>query len=263
MQKNNFLQEIVDYKTELNAKKKIIYNEYRAKVSATQMKRYHVFKKAISKSGGVNLIAELKKASPSKGLLVNDFEVTRYARTYVEQGAVAFSVLTENKYFLGKSEYLRIVTQNFPLPALCKDFFLDEGQIYEAFYWGASAILLIVSILDDDTLKKFIETAGQLDMDCLVEVHDELELERALKAGAGIIGINNRDLHTFQVDLAVSRRLIPQIPSDKVIVSESGIGSHDYVKELGRLGAHAVLIGETFIRAQDVAQKIKEVMQGA
>ncbi|MCK5213882.1 MAG: indole-3-glycerol-phosphate synthase, partial [Candidatus Omnitrophica bacterium] len=162
-----------------------------------------------------------------------------------------------------KSEYLRIVTQNFPLPALCKDFFLDEGQIYEAFYWGASAILLIVSILDDDTLKKFIETAGQLDMDCLVEVHDELELERALKAGAGIIGINNRDLHTFQVDLAVSRRLIPQIPSDKVIVSESGIGSHDYVKELGRLGAHAVLIGETFIRAQDVAQKIKEVMQGA
>ena len=158
--------------------------------------------------------------------------------------------------------YLRTVSENFSVPVLTKDFIIDEVQIYEALTLGASAVLLIAAISTDEELKHLLGITKHLDLDALVEVHDEKELGRALSAGAEIIGVNHRDLHTFTVDLKVSERLIPKIPKDKVIVAESGIKSHDEVKMLKGLGVHAVLIGETFLENADIGKKVKEVMEG-
>ena len=224
--------------------------------------RYHLFRREISKPGKINLIAEIKKASPSRGLICDNFDVSTIAKIYVDNGAAAISVLTEEKYFLGKPRYISKVSEHFSIPVLTKDFIIHEGQIYESFTCGTSAILLIVAILDDATLKNLYEVASHIDLDCLVEVHNEEELDRALKLNAEIIGINNRDLHTFNVDLKVSERLIPKIPKDKIIVSESGIKTHDDIKRLQAAGANAVLIGETFLQTDDIAAKIKEVMHG-
>jgi len=256
----DFLDEIVEYKRDLIKKKREYFDRLKGRVAREKLTRYGLFKQAIAQPGKINLIAEIKKASPSRGLLCPDFNVLRMAKIYVDHGAAAISILTEDRYFLGKTTYLTQVSENFSIPLLTKDFILDEGQIYEAFAYGASAVLLIVAVLKDDELKKLMQAAVQLDLDCLVEVHDEKELDRALKAEADIIGINNRDLHTFQVDLKVAEHLIPKIPKDKVIVAESGIKNHEEVVMLKDLGAHAVLIGETFICAPDMAQKIKEVM---
>jgi len=258
----DFLQAIIAYKHELIAQKKFFYDTLKKKVGGERFSRYHLFKRAISQPGNLNLIAEIKKASPSKGLIRESFDVAHLAKIYVENGAAAISVLTEDKYFLGKPRYITKVSEYFSVPVLTKDFIIDEGQIYESFICGTSAILLIVAILDDQRLKSLYDAASHLDLDCLVEVHDEKELDRALKLGAEIIGINNRDLHTFEVDLKVSEKLIPKIPKDKVIVSESGIKTHDDIKRLKDAGAHAVLIGETFLQAKDISAKIKEVMNG-
>lgn len=258
----DFLKEIVAYKKELIEKQQVFYAGLKKNLTKTRHTRYHLFKEAIAKPGRMNLIAEIKKASPSQGLIRDDFDVRDLARTYAENGADAISVLTEDKYFLGKPRYLREVSEEVQLPVLAKDFIIDEMQIYEAFSNGASAILLIVAILDDKQMKDLIQTAAGLDMDCLVEVHGEPDLDRALEAQAEIIGINHRDLHTLAVDMTTSERLIPRIPKDTVIVAESGIKSHDEIVKLKERGVHAVLIGETFLRERDVGKKIQEIMKG-
>lgn len=258
----DFLLQIVEHKRQLLKDKKVFFSSLRKKITGNKLTSYRLFKKAISKPDQINLIAEIKKASPSYGIIREDFDVMALAKIYVDNGAAALSILTEEKFFLGKPLYLRRISEHFTVPLLTKDFIIDEAQIYEAFYLGTSAVLLIVAILSDEELKRLMATAASLDLDCLVEVHDHRELERALKAGSEIIGINNRDLHTFAVDVGTSERLIPEIPRDKVIVSESGIKTHEEVKRLEDAGAHAVLIGETFLKEKDVAQKIREVMYG-
>lgn len=256
----DFLEKIVAHKKGLIKKKQILSAVLKKNISGSTFSNYGLFKKAISQPGQLNLIAEIKKASPSKGLICREFDVMNLARIYDENGAGALSILTEEKYFLGRPEYVRQVSANFQLPVLVKDFIIDDIQIYEAQYWGASAILLIAAILDDNQLKDFLKITLDLDLDCLVEVHNEKELGRALACGAEIIGVNNRDLHTFEVDLGVSETLIPKIPKDKVSVAESGISSHDDILRLKDAGANAVLIGESFLRETEIGEKVREIM---
>lgn len=258
----NFLEDIISYKKQLILKKKNFLDPLKTKIQGPDRTRYHIFRQAISQPGKIHLIAEIKKASPSKGVIRSSFSVLGLANTYAAQGASAISVLTEDKYFLGKPSYVRDVCEHVSLPVLTKDFIISDEQIYETFAFGSSAILLIVAILSDTQLKKFISVADSLDMDCLVEIHSQQELKRALDCGAKIIGVNNRDLKTFEVDLKTSEALIPLIPKDKVIVSESGIKSKKDIDLISQLGAHAVLIGETFLRANDVASKVRELMNG-
>lgn len=258
-----FLQAIVEYKRTLIASKKDFYFSLRKKALASPQDKTGLFKGNISRPGQINLIAEIKKASPSAGVIRQDFDLIRIAKIYAEHEASAISVLTEDKYFLGKPEYIQAVTGSVALPVLTKDFIIDEGQIFEAKSNGAHAILLIVAILEDSQLKSMMGLAQELGLDCLVEVHDEQELDRALRMGAVIIGVNNRDLKTLDVSLKTSQRLIPRIPQDKVIVVESGLRTHDDIRRVQDLGAHAVLIGETFMRAKDIGQKIKEIMKGS
>jgi indole-3-glycerol phosphate synthase len=259
---SDFLKTILEKKRAHHLRRRGFFDNLKEHLDRTSYERYGLFKRAIAREGQINLIAEIKKASPSKGIIRENFNVDELAAAYQDNGAAAISVLTEEDLFLGKPAYLKQVSDKFNTPTLMKDFIIDEGQIYEARYCGASAVLLIVAALTDAELAGLIAAGRKLDMDCLVEVHGAPELDRALSAGAEIIGVNNRDLHTFQVDLAVSERIIPLIPKGKVIVSESGISSHAEVKRLKAAGAHAVLIGETFLRERDVAKKIREVMYG-
>ncbi|MCB9771222.1 MAG: indole-3-glycerol phosphate synthase TrpC [Candidatus Omnitrophica bacterium] len=258
--KRDFLKEIVAYKRELLEQKSGYYGALKKNVKTTPHSRYGLFKKAISNPGRVNLIAEIKKASPSVGIIREPFDLNGLARTYKENGAAAISVLTEDKYFLGKPTYVRRVCEEVAMPVLTKDFIIDEHQIYETFCQGSSAVLLIVAILDDALLKDLMQIAADLDMDSLVEVHDEAELQRALKVGADIIGINHRNLATLAIDLSVSEKLVSQIPRGKVIVAESGIKTNEEIKQLQSLGVHAVLIGESFLRSADVGAKVREIM---
>ncbi len=260
----DFLKTMAVHKQALLDSQKPYYDDLRKNiVRGVRYDRYGIFRKAISSPGGINLIAEIKKASPSSGVIREDFDVLAIAKTYVDSKAAAISVLTEDKFFLGKMAYLKEVSEAFTVPTLIKDFIIDERQIVEASYHGASAVLLITAMLSNGRMKDLMQTAWELDLDCLVEVHDEWDLERALECNATIIGINNRDLHTLNVDLESCLRLIPLIPEGKVIVAESGFKTHDDVKRVRNAGAHAVLIGETFMAAPDIGQKIKEVMYGA
>ena len=256
----DFLKEIIDYKKELVAIKREYLELIRKKLSLTKYNRYSLFKRQISKPGKINLIAEIKKASPSQGLIREDFDVIAIAEDYEKGGAAAISVLTEDKYFLGRPQYLKRVADSCSLPTLMKDFIIDELQIFEARALQASAVLLIVAVLLDEEIKRFLSIAHSLDLDCLVEIHDEKELKRAIACGAEIIGINNRDLRTFEIDLNTSVSLAPLIPKDKVIVAESGLNSFGDVQQLKNAGVNAVLIGETFMREKNIQAKIKEVM---
>lgn len=262
MNPQDFLKDIVEHKKKANADKRVFFDRLITQIQGTDFNRYAVFQKAISAPGKIHLIAEIKKASPSKGLLREEFDVKALAEVYEKSGASALSVLTEEKFFLGKPEYIKRISHDCRLPILTKDFIIEDGQLYEAKFNGASAVLLIVAILPPKELKRLIAKAEELDLDCLVEVHDEKELDAALSCGATIIGINNRNLHTFEVCLDVSEKLIPKIPKGKVIVVESGIQSRQDVLKFKELGAHAVLIGETFMREQNIEKKVKELMDG-
>ncbi len=214
---------------------------------------------AIKRSGEISIIAEVKKASPSKGIIKEDFNPLEIAREYSSSDIQAISVLTEKNFFLGDDDYLVKVRQNISLPVLRKDFIIDLWQVHQSRCLGADAILLIVSLLSDEDLKKFQIVAEILGMQCLVEVHDKEELDRALESGARIIGINNRDLKTFNVDLKTTEVLMNSIPHDRAVVSESGIRTAEDLKYLKSLGVDAVLIGETFMRAESISQKISEL----
>ncbi|PKB63954.1 MAG: indole-3-glycerol phosphate synthase [SAR202 cluster bacterium Io17-Chloro-G2] len=212
-------------------------------------------------SGEVRLIAEVKKASPSRGLLCPDFDPVRLAQTYADNGAAAISVLTDPR-FQGEPEHIVQIKSSGAsqrAPVLRKDFIFDSYQVYEARAMGADAILLIVAILDPGQLKDLLALSMSLWMQCLVEVHDQGELETALAAGAEIIGINNRDLRTFQTNLAVTESLAPLVPRGKIIVSESGINTKEDMARLGALGVSAVLVGEALVTAPDVAKKVREL----
>ncbi len=211
----------------------------------------------------IRLIAEVKKASPSKGLLRPDLDPVKLARTYAQSGAAAISVLTEERYFQGSLEHLSAISKELErrkIPILRKDFILDPYQVYESRAYGADALLLIVAILSDEQLAELLQLSHKLGMKCLVEVHDQAELERALLSGAQIIGINNRDLKTFAVDLSTTRRLRPLVPHDRIVVSESGIRNGGHVQMLREWGVDAILVGEALVTAGDVAKKVREFL---
>lgn len=256
----DFLKIISKYKLKNLKDKASYYENLKKNLKPKSHRRCQVFKKAISKPGQVNLIAETKKASPSAGLIRQDFDPMQIAKTYVEHKAAAISVLTEDKYFLGQFSYLKKVSDEFHVPTLMKDFIVHEYQIYEGAFYGASAVLLIIGMISDGQIQELMDVAHALGLDCLVEVQNEKEIERALDVGAEIIGINNRNLRTLEVDMDNCVRLIGRIPSGKIIVAESGIKTRDDVRRVQEAGAHAVLIGETFMRAKDIGKKIDEVM---
>lgn len=213
--------------------------------------------------GRVHLIAEVKKASPSRGVIRPDFDPLEITRTYASNGASAISVLTEARYFQGSLSHLNDISQglgNRRLPLLRKDFIYDPYQVYESRAFGADSLLLIVAILTPDRLEMLLGLSHELNMSCLVEVHNQAELEIALKAGARLIGINNRDLATFTVDLATTGRLRPLIPPDRTVVSESGIRERSDMERLKACGVNAVLIGESLLSAPDIAAKMKELL---
>lgn len=211
----------------------------------------------------VRLIAEVKKASPSRGIISHDFKPVEIAQTYASNGASAISVLTETKYFQGSLNYLRNIREALrdnKLPLLRKDFIFDSYQIYESRAYGADSLLLIVAILTPVRLDELIKLSHELGMNCLVEVHNEGELEIALRSKARIIGINNRDLSTFVVDITTTQRLRPLIPADRIVVSESGIKSHNDMEKMRYWGVDAVLIGESLMSAPNIAAKMKELL---
>lgn len=216
---------------------------------------------AALKGEGVQLIAEVKRSSPSRGVLRPDLDHVELARTYAANGAAAVSVLTEEQYFGGSPEQLAEVKEAIvSVPVLMKDFIFEPYQIYEARACGADALLLIAAMLSSLQLEELLSLSRALGMRCLVEVHDEEELERALVCGAMILGINNRDLRTFKIDLETTGRLRPLIPPDRIVVSESGIRDRGDMERLRSWRVNAVLVGETLVTAPDVAAKMKELL---
>jgi len=217
------------------------------------------FIKALS-APGLSFICEVKKASPSKGIISQDFPWMEIAKDYEQGGAAAISVLTEPEFFLGSEQYLREISASVSIPTLRKDFIVDPYQIYEAKLWGAGAVLLICALLEQQTVLEYITIADELSLDCLVEIHNEEEAQEALAAGARIIGVNNRDLTTFKVDTGLTARLKKQIPANILTVAESGINNADDIRELKEIGVDAVLIGESLMRHADRKQFLKELL---
>lgn len=250
-----YLEDIIKLK-----KKRIMeeqYNGHRLLQKISIAKDRPSFYNAIKKEG-LSIIGEIKKASPSKGLIKEDFDPITLSNIY-NVSVDAISVLTEEDYFLGKDSYLREVSENVDIPTLCKDFIIDKNQIYNAKLLGASCVLLIVSILDKEKLNEFITIVHGLSMDALVEVHSIDEINIALEAGAKIIGINNRDLKTFKTDIKTTMKLRKYIPNDCLVVSESGIDRLDCIKELKKSDINGVLIGESFMRSNNISEMAKEM----
>ncbi|MBI2860949.1 MAG: indole-3-glycerol phosphate synthase TrpC [Chloroflexi bacterium] len=208
----------------------------------------------------MRLIAEVKQASPSKGVLRPDFDPVALAQSYADGGASAISVLTEVNYFRGSLEHLAAIREAVNLPLLRKDFIFDSYQIYESAAWGADAVLLIAAILSPGQLGEMLGLARSLGLACLVEAHNEAEVENAVLSGARIIGINNRDLLTFTVELDTTRRLRHLVPKDRILVSESGIKDREDVKKLKKWGVNAVLVGESLVTADDIPFRIRELL---
>ena len=212
-------------------------------------------------SDRLGLIAEVKKASPSAGIIAEDFDPVSQAKKYADAGASAISVLTDEKYFKGKLEYLTQIQHAVEVPVLRKDFIIHESQIYEASVAGADAILLIVAALSQDDLQRLFDCANTYQLEVLMEVHDLPELERALETEVKIIGVNNRNLKTFEVDLKNTESISEEVPEDILFVSESGIKTPQDASLVASWGADAVLVGETLMRADDVASTVKEIME--
>jgi indole-3-glycerol phosphate synthase len=211
-------------------------------------------------ASGVALIAEVKKASPSAGIIRADFEPVTIARTYEENGAMCLSVLTDERFFQGHDEYLKAVHESVSLPIIRKDFTVDHYQIYETRALGADAILLIVAALTPDQVRDYLQIATSIGLDALVEVHTEDEMRIAIDSGATLIGVNTRDLKRFVTDLATFERLAPMAPADSTLVAESGIKSPADVARVKSAGAHAILVGESLMRQPDIAVAVRELL---
>ena len=253
------LDELAEYAKERveNQKKKISLAEI--KNSALSLpKGDFSFEKALKKDD-IAFICECKKASPSKGVIAENFPYLQIAKDYETAGADCISVLTEPKWFLGSDEYLKEIANAVSIPCLRKDFTVDEYMIYQAKLLGASAVLLICSILSESQLKEYIAVCEMLGLSALVEVHDESEIQTALQSGAKIIGVNNRNLKDFSVDTQNSGNLRKLVPNDIIFVSESGVKTSEDVQTLRNIGANAVLIGETLMRAENKSQKLAEL----
>lgn len=250
----NKIVEVVERKKYISLTELVAYAE---QVNETEPPRD--FKAALRLGDHVALIAEVKKASPSKGVLKADFDHVAIAKAYVENGASAISVLTDTKFFQGDLKYLFDVHQNVDIPILCKDFIIDPYQVYAARVSGADAVLLIVAALTDVQLAELHALVKQLDMTALVEVHNEAELQRALRVGAEVIGINNRNLNTFEVDLNTTKELAVNIPEEITVVAESGVFTAEHVQTMSNYGAHAVLVGEALITSDSMAEKVVEL----
>jgi indole-3-glycerol phosphate synthase len=215
------------------------------------------------KGPSVKLIAEVKKASPSRGIICPDFNPVEIARTYAKNGASAISVLTESKYFQGSLDYLENISHSLDeprLPLLRKDFIFDPYQVYESRAFGADALLLIVAILEREQFQDLLKLSHYLNLSCLVEVHNEAEAEIAIQSGARIIGINNRDLQTFKVDFSTTGRLRQLIPPDRIVVSESGIKSRADMESLKSLGVNGALVGEYLLASRDIPSRMRELL---
>lgn len=208
------------------------------------------------------IIAEVKKASPSKGIIREDFDPMVIAQAYEKGGADALSILTEPHYFQGDKEYLGMVRRYVTIPLLRKDFIVDKYQLVEALVYGADYVLLIAKALGRKELKELLQYAHHLGMEVLVEIHDKSDLIKAIFAGANIIGINHRNLETFEMDMKLSEKLIPLIPNGKIIVAESGINDHETVVELSKAGADAFLVGEHFMRQKDITAALRQLKYG-
>lgn len=258
----DILQTIADYTKERY--KKIIAKKPLDTVKAQALalpKGNFEFEKALKKSE-LAFICEVKKASPSKGVIAEDFPYLEIAKEYENAGASAISCLTEPKWFMGADEYLKAIAESVSIPVLRKDFTVCEYQIYEAKLLGASAVLLICALLDTDTLRKYIKIADSLGLSALVEAHNEAEVNSAISAGARVIGVNNRNLKDFSVDVNNSTKYRAMIPSDTVFVSESGISSHEDIMVLQNNKTNAVLIGEAFMRSPDKKKMLEELLYG-
>jgi len=217
------------------------------------------FSTSLMDPGRVCIISEVKKASPSKGIIRVDFDPVEIAKTYEQNGASAISVLTEKRYFMGELWYLRDIRAAVGIPLLRKDFIFDEYQVYEARVNGADAFLLIATMLGTTQLSDLYLLGRELGMDVLAEVHDEADLDKALEVGFEVVGVNNRDLKTFNVDIKTTERLMKSIPYDRIIVSESGISTKEDMEYLKKIGADAALIGESIMREKDYGAKLREL----
>ncbi len=259
----NILQEIYEHKKieVRNRKKQRSMQEICAatKCNNKPLDFVEALRKKIAK-GHNALICEVKKASPSKGVIRQDFDHLKIAKTYENGGAACISVLTDEKYFQGSQKYLQEIRQNTTIPLLCKDFIFDEYQIYEAKMLGADCILLIVAMLSDEQLQKLEKIALEAGLSVLIEIHNEDELNRALLLKSPLIGINNRNLKTLEVSLQTSLDLAPKIPKNRIIIGESGIKTKADIQKLNEAGIYAFLIGESLMAQSDVAQGLAELM---
>lgn len=258
--KQDCIKEILLKKKErLNAAQQLLpLEELKARVK--DMAPARPFFKAINKPNTLSLIAEIKKASPSKGVLREDFHPQDIARIYQDAGVQALSVLTEEDFFLGNPAYIQEVKTVVQLPVLRKDFIIEPYQIYESRYLGADAVLLIAELLSKEKIVNFLQIASELGMECLVEAHTEKELKKLLNLKNPLLGVNNRSLKTFEVDLKITERLFPMIPREKVVVVESGLHTYQDILFLKILGVKAVLIGSAFMEAPDIKKKVEEIM---
>jgi indole-3-glycerol phosphate synthase len=221
---------------------------------------FRPFRSALQRGNEIAIIAEVKKASPSAGIIAEDFNPLSQAREYARGGAHALSVLTDEKFFQGHLTYLRQIREQVEQPILRKDFIVHELQVYESVIAGADAILLIVAALDDEALRRLYDRAKDCQLDVLVEVHDLAEMDRALELEADLIGINNRNLKTFAVDLSTTEELAEEIPAEVVAVSESGIQSAADIRRVRACGINAVLVGEALMRAKNIPEKMRELL---
>jgi len=248
-------------KSDLEAKKAKMPLEWLGRSLAYNPYQPRDAKKALASTpeNPYRLICEIKKASPSKGVIRADFDPLMIAKEYELGGADMFSILTEPHFFQGDLEYIPMVRRYSPVPILRKDFIVDEYQIIEALVYGADIILLIAKALTKQELKSLLEYTRHVGLEALVEIHDAEDLTKAIFAGADIIGINHRNLETFEMDMSLSEKLIPMIPNGKIIVAESGITNHEQVVELSKIGVDAYLIGEHFMRQNDITAEVKRV----
>lgn len=256
----NILETIADYARErvANAKQKVSLEEMKSKARSMNIDDSFPFEKSL-KNGDISFICECKKASPSKGIIAEDFPYLDIAKDYEKAGAAAISVLTEPKWFMGSDGFLKDISSNVSIPCLRKDFTVDEYMIYEAKTLGASAILLICSLLSEEKIKEYINIADSLGLSALVEAHDEDEIAMAIRAGARIIGVNNRNLKDFTVDVHNSERLRKLVPKEVLFVAESGIKTSEDIDVLRKANVNAVLIGETLMRAENKKKMLDEL----